>query len=258
MSGGQVGAPLRQRDRVAVVTGGAAGIGAATARRLAEDGAAVAVLDLDAGCADEVARSLPYGGVGLRCDITDAQQVRAAVAEVVDRFGRVDVLVNNAGVLANADLLEMTAEVWQRVLTVNLTGPFLVTQAVGAVMRAAGYGRIVFISSLAALGNPGQANYSSAKAGLAGLARTVALELGRSGVTSNVVAPGSVVTRMLEQGLRSKGRTFEEFEATASARAAVGRVGRPADIAAAVAFFALPENGFVTGQTLYVTGSPAA
>lgn len=247
---------LRQEGRVAVVTGGAAGIGAATARRLAEDGTAVAVFDLDEAGAAAVAKGLPYGGVGLRCDITDAAEVDAAVAAVVDRFGRIDVLVNNAGLLRTTDVLDIPADEWATVLAVNLTGPFTVTTAVARAMRAAGYGRVVFVSSLAALGNPGQAHYAAAKAGISGFARTLALELGACGITSNVVAPGSVVTDMLREGLRAKGRSLAEFEAGAASRVAVGRIGQPDDIAAAVAFFSLPESGFVTGQTLYVTGSP--
>lgn len=247
---------LRQDGRVAVVTGGAGGIGAATARRLAADGAAVAVLDLDEARAAVVAVALPHGGIGLGCDITDPASVTSAVDAVVERFGRIDVLVNNAGLLRVTDVLDVTAQEWATVIGVNLTGPFTVTQAVARVMRGAGYGRITFVSSLAALGNPGNAHYSAAKAGVAGLARTVALELGPFGVTCNVVAPGSIDTEMLRVGLRAKGRTFTEFEAGAVARTAVARVGRPEDIAAAVAFFSLPESGFVTGQTLYATGHP--
>ncbi|MPQ96488.1 SDR family oxidoreductase [Modestobacter sp. I12A-02628] len=248
---------MPQQGRVALVTGGAGGIGAATAHRLARDGASVAVLDLDADGAAAVAGDLPHGGLGLRCDITDPDSVAAAVGAVLQRYGRVDVLVNNAGMLRNADLLDMPGDVWAAVLAANLTGPFTVTQAVVAHMAAAGYGRIVFVTSLAALGNPGQANYAAAKAGAAGLARTVALELGARGVTSNVVAPGYVRTAMLRDGLAARGRTVTEFEAGAAGQLAVGRIGEPADIAAAVAFFALPEAGFVTGQTLYVTGHPS-
>jgi len=150
------------------------------------------VFDLDEAGAEAVAKGLPYGGIGLRCDITDPGSVAAAVAAVVERFGRIDVLVNNAGLLRVTDVLDVTAEEWATVIGVNLTGPFTVTQAVGRVMRGAGYGRITFVSSLAALGNPGNAHYSAAKAGVAGLARTVALELGPFGVTSNVVAPAVV------------------------------------------------------------------
>jgi 3-oxoacyl-[acyl-carrier protein] reductase len=248
---------LRQEGRVAVVTGGAGGIGAATARRLAEDGAAVAVLDLDEAAAEAVAKELPHGGIGLRCDITDPAAVAAAVDAVVERFGRIDVLVNNAGLLRVTGVLDVPADEWATVLAVNLTGPFTVTQVVARVMREAGYGRITFLSSLAALGNPGNAHYAAAKAGVAGLARTIALELGAFGVTCNVVAPGSVVTDMLRRGLRAKGRSFAEFEAGAAERVAVARLGQPEDIAAAVAFFSLPESGFVTGQTLYATGHPS-
>lgn len=248
---------LRQEGRVAVVTGGAGGIGAATARRLAEDGAAVAVLDLDAAGAAAVAEELPHRGIGLRCDITDPAEVAAAVAAVVTRFGRIDVLVNNAGLLGTSPVLDLPADQWATVVGVNLTGPFTVTQAVARVMRDAGYGRITFVSSLAALGNPQQAHYASAKAGVGGLARTVAMELGPFGITSNVVAPGTVVTAMLREGLRAKGRSLDEFAAGAADRVAVGRLGQPEDIAAAVAFFSLPESGFVTGQTLYATGHPS-
>ncbi len=174
-----------------------------------------------------------------------------------DGFGRIDVLVNIAGrLLRSSDLLDLAADDWATSVGVNLTGPFTVTQAVARVMRDAGYGRITFVSSLAALGNPGQAHYAAAKAGVAGLARTVALELGPFGVTSNVVAPGWVVTDMFRNALRDRSRSYDEFEAEAVGRVAVRRLGQPEDIAAAVAFFSLPESGFVTGQTLYATGHP--
>lgn len=249
---------VRQQGRIAVVTGGARGIGAATCRRLADDGATVVVLDVDEVGAQAIADELPHGGAGLHCDITDQDEVESVVRHVVARFGTIDVLVNNAAIIRSAPFLETSRRDWDAVIEVNLTGAFLMTQVVARTMCDRGYGRIVFVSSLAALGNPLQTHYSSAKAGISGMARTIALELGPFGVTSNVVAPGFVETEMAREGARAKGHDWDTFRHTIAERTAVRRIGQSADIAAAVAFMALPENGFVTGQVLHVTGGPVA
>jgi 3-oxoacyl-[acyl-carrier protein] reductase len=248
---------LRLEGHVAVVTGGARGIGAATCQRLAEDGAAVVPVDLDHEAAESVAGKLPYGGMGLRCDVTDEDEVADAVSEVMKRFGRIDILVNNAGVTRDAMFHKMQRSDWDTVLATHLTGAFLMSQRVMPHMVARKYGRLVFLSSRAALGNRGQANYSAAKAGLQGMAKTLAIELGRYGITANVVAPGFIETDMTRSITERTGQSWEELTAAMTERAAVRRIGQPEDIAAAVAFFAQPEAGFVTGQTIYATGSPA-
>jgi 3-oxoacyl-[acyl-carrier protein] reductase len=243
--------------QVAVVTGGGQGIGAATVRRLAEDGAHVVALDLDLDNAEKAVADLPRPGLALACDVTDRAQVRDAVARTVERFGRIDVLVNNAGVTRDALVHKMTDAEWDLVIATHLTGGFHVTQAVQEHMVANRYGRIVFLSSRAALGNRGQINYSAAKAGLQGMARTLAIELGRFGITVNTVAPGFVETAMTRAIIEKTGDSWENLVAAMTERAAVKRTGKPEDIAAVISFLSSPDSGFVTGQTIYATGSPA-
>ncbi|MGV9914694.1 SDR family NAD(P)-dependent oxidoreductase [Streptomyces tendae] len=248
---------LKLEGHVAVVTGGAQGIGAETCARLAQDGAIPVPLDLDEAGARRVAQALPNGGRGIGCDITDQDQVSAAVDQIVQQYGRIDVLVNNAGVTRDAMFYKMTRDDWDKVIATHLTGAFTITQEVTKHMVRREYGRLVFVSSRAALGNRGQTNYSAAKAGLQGMAKTLAIELGRYGITSNVVAPGFVETAMTRAITERTGQSWEELTAAMSDRAAVKRIGRPADIAGAIAYFCQPEAGFVTGQTIYATGSPA-
>ncbi|URN18139.1 MULTISPECIES: 3-oxoacyl-ACP reductase FabG [Streptomyces] len=247
------------RQRVAVVTGGARGIGAATAVRLAAEGRAVAVLDLDeAACADTVAAVTAAGGTALAvgCDVSDAARVEAAVARVADELGAPTILVNNAGVLRDELLFRMSESDWDTVMDVHLKGAFLMTRACQGHMVDAGFGRIVSLSSSSALGNRGQANYSAAKAGLQGFTKTLAKELGRFGVTANAVAPGFVATEMTARTAERVGMGFEEFQAAAATQIPVGRVGRPEDVANAIAFFTGDDAGFVSGQVLYVAGGP--
>ena len=257
-----VRAPARAEGsapRVAIVTGAARGIGAAIALRLAEDGCEVAVIDLDAAaCAQTVAGVEAQGrrGLAVGADVADEAAVSAAIAQVVEGLGAPAVLVNNAGVLRDRTLFKMTLAEWTTVIEVNLQSVFLTSRAVAPYMRAAGWGRIVNLSSVAALGAYGEANYSAAKAGVQGLTRTMALELGRYGITVNAVAPGFVVTDMTREVAARVGVTFEDMVAEQSATLAVGRPGEPEDIANAVAFFADPRSSFVTGQVLYVAGAP--
>lgn len=245
--------------KVAIVTGGARGIGAAIALRLAHDGHDVAVVDLDeAACAETVAavRAVGRRAAAFGADVSDETAVTAAVAGVAQALGPPIVLVNNAGVLRDRTLAKMTLTDWEVVMAVNLRAAFLTSRAVQPHMRAVRWGRIVNLSSTAALGALGEANYAAAKAGVQGFTKTLAIELGRHGITANAVAPGFVATAMTEAVAARMGISFEEMKQQMLASIVVGRVGHPDDIANAVAFFADERSGFVTGQVLYVAGAP--
>lgn len=245
--------------RVALVTGAARGIGAAIATRLAEDGLDVAVLDLDErACADVVAsvRALGRRAVAVGADVSGEAGVGAAVERVTAELGPPLVLVNNAGLMRGNVLARTTAAEWDQVLQVNLRGAFLLSRAVQPAMRAAGWGRMVNLSSTAALGLVGQASYAAAKAGLQGLTRSLALEQGRYGITVNAVAPGYTVTEMTRATAERVGVTMEELTREAVAEIPVGRAGQPEDVAHAVSFLCDPRSGFVSGQVLYVAGGP--
>ena len=245
--------------RTALITGAARGIGAATARRLAADGHAVGVLDLDAAqCEQTVAAITDAGGraIAIGADVADARAVDEAVARVEAELGAPTILVNNAGIIRDNLLFKMTEDDWDAVLSVHLRGAFLMSRAVQAHQVKAGWGRIVNLSSTSALGNRGQANYAAAKAGMQGLTKTLALELGRYGVTANAIAPGFIATDMTRATAERMGIGFDDFVAGAAAEIPVGRAGTPDDIAAAAAFFCSEEAGFVSGQVLYVAGGP--
>jgi len=247
--------------RTAIVTGAARGIGAATARRLAADGYAVAVLDLDAAsCADTVAAIEADGGraIAVGANVADSTAVAEAVTRVADELGAPTILVNNAGILRDNLLFKMTDDDWDAVLAVHLRGAFLMTRAVQAHQVEAKWGRIVNLSSTSALGNRGQANYAAAKAGMQGFTKTLAIELGRYNVTANSVAPGFIATDMLRQTAERMGITNEQLLEGAAKEIPVGRVGRPEDVAAAVSFFCSEAASFVSGQVLYVAGGPKA
>ncbi|MDA0563209.1 3-oxoacyl-ACP reductase FabG [Streptomonospora sp. S1-112] len=250
---------MSETRRVAIVTGGARGIGAATARRLAADGRAVAVVDLkESDAQSTVDRITAEGGTALAvgADVSDAEQVAAAVALVAERLGPPAILVNNAGVIRDNLLFKMSEDDWDTVMQVHLRGSFLMTRAVQEHMTSQGWGRIVSLSSTSALGNRGQANYATAKAGLQGFTKTLAIELGKFGVTANAVAPGFIETDMTRATAERVGMDFEEFKAAAAAQIPVRRTGRPEDIAATVSFLAGEESGFVSGQVIYVAGGP--
>lgn len=245
--------------RVALVTGAARGIGAAVALRLAQDGHDVGVLDLDdSACADTVASVQATGrrAVALGADVSDETAVTSAVEALVEALGPPLVLVNNAGILRDHVLHRMTVDEWDLVQSVHLRGAFLTCRAVQPHLRAAGWGRIVNLSSTAALGNVGQANYAAAKAGLQGFTRTLALELGRHGTTVNSVAPGYTITDMTRSTAARVGVTIEELSKDVVAGIAVGRAGQPEDVAHAVSYFCDERSGFVSGQVLYVAGGP--
>jgi len=246
-------------QRTAIVTGAARGIGAATAIRLAADGHAVAVLDLDeAACAQTVSAITEAGGraIAVGVDVSQPEQVEAAVARVAEELGAPTILVNNAGIIRDNLIFKMTVEDWDAVIAVHLRGAFLMTKAVQAHMTAEKHGRIVNLSSTSAQGNRGQVNYSAAKAGLQGFTKTLAIELGRFGVTANAVAPGFIATDMTKATAERMKVSFEDFIAGASSQIPVGRVGQPEDIAATISFLTSEEAGFVSGQVIYVAGGP--
>jgi 3-oxoacyl-[acyl-carrier protein] reductase len=245
--------------RISIVTGAARGIGAATAIRLAKDGHSVAVLDLiEASCAETVSAITSTGGraIAVGVDVSDPEQVDKAVARVAAELGAPTILVNNAGIIRDNLIFKMTVEDWDAVMNVHLRGAFLMTRAVQAHMTLEKYGRIINMSSMSAQGNRGQANYSAAKAGLQGFTKTLAIELGRFGVTANAVAPGFIATDMTRQTAARMKMSFEDFLSAAAEQIPVGRVGQPQDIAATISFLTSEDAGFISGQVIYVAGGP--
>jgi 3-oxoacyl-[acyl-carrier protein] reductase len=245
---------MRFKDRVALVTGGGRGIGATTARLLAAEGARVAVSDLDEAPAREVASSI--GGLGLACDVSDRGSVEALVGRTVSELGRLDILVTCAGIIRDNLIFKMTDEDWDAVIDTHLKGTFLCARAAQKPMVDQKYGKMVFLSSTSALGNRGQANYSAAKAGLQGMARTLAIELGPFNVNVNTVAPGFVETRMTRATAERMGMDYETFKLGAASQIPLRRVGQPEDIASVIAFLCSDESSFVSGQNIYVRGGP--
>jgi 3-oxoacyl-[acyl-carrier protein] reductase len=248
-------------QRVAIVTGAARGIGAATAARLARDGFAVAVVDLAEGDAQATVDAITGDGgraLAVGADVGDAEQVQAAVDRVAAELGPPVVLVNNAGVTRDNLLFRMTDDDWDLVMHVHLRGSFLMSRATQKHMTEATWGRIVNLSSTSALGNRGQANYSTAKAGLQGFTKTLAIELGRFGVTVNAIAPGFIATDMTKATAARLGRDWDEYVAERAAGIPVNRAGRPEDIAHTVSFLVSEGAGFVSGQVIYVAGGPRA
>jgi 3-oxoacyl-[acyl-carrier protein] reductase len=245
--------------RVAVVTGAARGIGFGIATRFADEGASVAVLDLDAGQAATAAGQLATSSdgqrhVGISCDVSDSGSAQAAVDEVVSELGALHILVNNAGVTRDNLLFKMSDDDWDLVMGVHLRGAFLMTRAAQKHFVEQKYGKVVCLSSVSALGNRGQANYATAKMGLQGFVRTLGIELGPFGVNANAIAPGFIATDMTDATAARVGMPVEEFRQAAADRNPVRRVGFPEDIAAAAAFLCSDEASYITGQTLYVDG----
>jgi 3-oxoacyl-[acyl-carrier protein] reductase len=246
-------------QKIAIVTGAARGIGAETAVRLASDGMAVAVLDLnEADCAKTVKEIENAGGRALAvgADVSKTDQVNAAVERVAAELGEPTVLVNNAAITRDALLFKMTDEDWDAVINVNLRGSFLMARAVQKYMSAQKWGRIVNIASSSGLGNRGQANYSASKAGLEGFTKTLAKELGKFGITANAVAPHFIATDMTAGMADKLKMSFEDLVETYKKQIPVGRVGQPADVAHAISFLVSEGASFVSGQVLYVAGGP--
>jgi 3-oxoacyl-[acyl-carrier protein] reductase len=243
---------LGLKDKVAIVTGSARGLGAATARRLAEEGAKVVITDIQRELAEATAVGLREQGLSAHCiiaDVTKAADVQRLVDETIATFGGVHILVNNAGSPRDKFLVKMSEDDWDFVLGVMLKGAFLASKTVMPHLIAQGWGRVINISSRAHFGNPTQANYSAAKAGLIGMAKALSQEEGRYGITINCVAPGFMETEMI-QALP----TYEAIKEKALLAQPVKRPGRPEDVADAVAFLCSERAGFISGEVLHVTG----
>ena len=252
---------MSTQPRTAIVTGAARGIGAAVAKRLAGDGYQVAVLDLDeSACKDTVSAIESAGGKALAvgADVSDEKSVAAAVEKVATELGEPTVLINNAGITRDNLLFKMTVEDWDAVMNVHLRGAFLMTRAVQSYMVDAKFGRIVNLSSTSALGNRGQVNYSAAKSGMQGFTKTLAIELGKFGVTANAIAPGFIATEMTAATAERLGLSFDDFKSNIASNIPVGRIGEVDDIAHTASFLASEGAGFVSGQVIYVAGGPKA
>ncbi|WP_392507753.1 3-oxoacyl-ACP reductase FabG [Naumannella halotolerans] len=248
-----------EHSRVAIVTGGARGIGAAVAKRLAADGNAVAIFDLTTdAAADTVADIERDGGVAKAygVDVSEEQQVVDAVAKVAEEVGAPVIVVNNAGLLRDNLIFKMSVADWDTVMAVHLRGAFLTTREAQKYMVENRFGRVINLSSTSALGNRGQVNYSAAKAGMQGFTKTLAIELGKFGVTANAIAPGLIETEMTKQTAERMRVPYEDFIAAAISQIPIARPGKPEDIAATASFLASDEAGFVSGQVIYVAGGP--
>ena len=243
--------------RVAIVTGAGRGIGAAIANRLAADGMSVGVVDLDEQGSRRTAKEIIENGgraIPIGADVTDETAVGNAVQQTAAELGPVTVLVNSAGIIRDNLIFRMSAADWDSVIDVHLRGAFLMTRAAQTHMTQAKWGRIVNISSTSALGNRGQANYAAAKAGLIGFTKTLALELGKFGVTANAIAPGFVETEMTAATAARQGLDFEEWKSSIARDIPLGRIGQPEDIAAVASFLCSEDAGYVSGQVIYVSG----
>ncbi len=249
----------RFERRVALVTGAGRGIGAATARRFAQEGAGVVVCDVDAAPAEEVASTLRAQGAratAVPCRVTDRKAVEAMVEQATREFGRLDILVTCAGIIRDNLVHKLSEEDWDAVVETHLKGSFLCAQAAQRAMVSQRAGKMVFLSSSSARGNRGQANYSAAKAGIEGLTRTLAIELGPFGINVNAVAPGFIETRMTRAVAERTGVDYEALKKARAEQTPLRRVGQPEDVASVIAFLCSDDASFVTGQTVHVGGGP--
>lgn len=241
----------RLADKVAVITGGADGIGKATALRFSAEGATAVIWDMNEEKGTKLCEEIrSEGGKAdfYKVNVADYQQVESTAAEVLAKFGKIDILINNAGITRDASLKKMTPELWQQVIDVNLSGVFYCTKAISPFMADRGYGRIITTSSVVGLyGNFGQTNYVATKAGVIGMTKTWARELGRKGVTANAVAPGFISTEMVAL-------MPENVLASMREKVPLGRLGKPEEIAAAFVFLASDEAAYVNGAVLSVDG----
>jgi 3-oxoacyl-[acyl-carrier protein] reductase len=243
--------------RVAIVTGAGRGIGAAIAHRLAADGLSVGVVDLDEQGSRRTAKEIIENGgraVPIGADVADENAASNAVQQTVAELGPVAVLINSAGIIRDNLIFKMSTNDWDSVMDVHLRGAFLMTRAAQTHMTQAKWGRIINISSTSALGNRGQANYATAKAGLIGFTKTLALELGKFGVTANAIAPGYIETDMTQASAARQGLDFDEWKLAAARDIPMGRIGQPEDVAAVASFLCREEAGYVSGQVIYVNG----
>jgi 3-oxoacyl-[acyl-carrier protein] reductase len=238
------------------VTGGARGIGAATARRFAAEGAKVVVADFDADAARETADEI--GGIAVRCDVTKRDEVEQAVEQAVAEGGSIDVLVTCAGIIRDNMLFKLSDEDWDAVIDTHLKGTFFAVRAAQKHMVEQKSGKMVLISSTSALGNRGQTNYSTAKAGLQGMTKTLAIELGPFNVNVNCVAPGFIATAMTQQTADRMGVPFDQFMEAVAGQVPLRRVGQPEDVAGTIAYLCSEDAGYVSGQVIYVAGGPRA
>jgi len=248
-----------EMGRTVVVTGGARGIGLAVGRRFARAGDAVMLLDRDPGVVasgTELAQETGTQSRGIVCDVTDSTSVNAAFDEIAEACGSIDVLINNAGVLRDNLIHKLTEDDWDTVIGVHLKGAYLCARAAQRHMVAKRYGKIVSLSSTSSLGNRGQLNYSTAKAGLQGFTRTLALELGKFNINVNCIAPGFIDTEMTRATADRQGIAPDDYKAMKAEKIAIGRVGTPEDIGNVAYFLANDEASFVNGQILYVSGGP--
>jgi len=244
----------RFEKKTVLVTGGAKGIGAATAKRFASEGATVFVADFDEAAAQETAQAI--GGHAVRCDVTKREDVEAAVEAAVSHCGSLDVLVACAGIIRDNMLFKMSDEDWDAVIDTHLKGTFFAARAAQKPMVAQKSGKMVLISSTSALGNRGQINYSTAKAGLQGMTKTLAIELGPFNVNVNCVAPGFIATAMTQQTAERMGVPFEQFMEAVSEQVPLKRVGQPEDVAGTIAYLCSEDASYVSGQVIYVAGGP--
>jgi 3-oxoacyl-[acyl-carrier protein] reductase len=243
--------------RVAIVTGAARGIGAAIALRLAADGMAVGVVDLDEQGSQRTAKEIVENGgraLPLGADVADERAAGDAVRQTAAELGPVNVLVNSAGIIRDNLIFRMSTADWDAVMDVHLRGAFLMTRAAQTHMTQEKWGRIVNISSTSALGNRGQANYAAAKAGLIGFTKTLALELGKFGVTANAIAPHFIETDMTQASAARQGMDYDDWKSAAAREIPLGRIGKPEDVAAVASFLCREEAGYVSGQVIYVNG----